>query len=89
MIITDKIIITVFIISESQKLNWHPTYVSGAELGRDVVRLRKILDSFHRYERASIIGPDVVALSSPEDVSFLKEYITEAGNALTALTWHQ
>ena len=49
-------------ISESQRLNWNPTYISGVELGRDVVRLRKILDSFPRYQKSSIIGPDICLL---------------------------
>lgn len=62
--------------------------LTGNELGRDVVRLRKILDSFPRYMKSSILGPDVISTSTPEDIQFIKEYLNESGDALTAMTWH-
>lgn len=73
---------------ELQRLTNNSEPLSGSELGRDVVRMRKILDSFPRYSKSSIIGPDVIASSTAQEIKFIKEYINESGDALTALTWH-
>ncbi|CAH0394023.1 unnamed protein product [Bemisia tabaci] len=60
----------------------------GAEMGRDIVRLRKILDSYPRYTPSMIIGPDLTRLVKSEDVAFARNYLHEAGNSLSALTLH-
>uniref|UniRef100_A0A1B6D4U8 Heparanase n=1 Tax=Clastoptera arizonana TaxID=38151 RepID=A0A1B6D4U8_9HEMI len=73
---------------ESQKLRNIDEGISGAELGRDIVRLRKILDSFPRYKGSDIIGPDITSMKNYEEVKFIKDYLMESGDALNAITWH-
>ncbi|XP_039275423.1 uncharacterized protein LOC111051805 [Nilaparvata lugens] len=71
---------------ESEKLQQDG--VSGSQLGRDVARLKKILGDFPMYTDSPIIGPDMKSLSSPEQVRFLREYLEESADFLTAITWH-
>ncbi|XP_075210233.1 uncharacterized protein LOC142317560 [Lycorma delicatula] len=73
---------------ELQRLRNLSESLTGSELGRDVVRFRKILDSYPRYSKSFIIGPDVVSASNPDDVQFVKEYLNESGDALSVMTWH-
>ncbi|XP_065221517.1 kinesin-related protein 4-like [Planococcus citri] len=69
---------------ELQKL----TSPDGKQMGRDVTRLRKILDVFPRYRKSLIIGPDMTSFKSKNDAIFVRNYLTEAGDSLNVFTWH-
>ncbi|XP_012281544.1 uncharacterized protein LOC105700352 [Orussus abietinus] len=62
--------------------------VSGTDLGKDVGRLRSMLDAFPRYAKSFVAGPDVVTFRSKQQQQYLHDYLNAAGSALTALTWH-
>ncbi|XP_011500397.1 PREDICTED: uncharacterized protein LOC105364207 [Ceratosolen solmsi marchali] len=63
--------------------------VRGAELGRDVQRLRNMLDAFPRYaERGMIVGPDVVTYKTRQQQQYLQDYFNAASGSLSAVTWH-
>lgn len=57
-------------------------------MGRDVVRLRKMLEAFPKYHNSLILGPDMVGFYNKEDATFIKNYLAEAGNSLNIFTWH-
>ncbi|KAJ8686991.1 hypothetical protein QAD02_022785 [Eretmocerus hayati] len=63
---------------------------SGAELGRDVQRLRSMLNAFPRYTDRGIIviGPDIVDFRSRQQQQFLQDYFHAARATLGAITWH-
>jgi hypothetical protein len=63
--------------------------VGGAELGRDVQRLRNMLDAFPRYaERGMIVGPDAVTYKTKQQQQYLQDYFNAASGVLSAVTWH-
>ncbi|XP_058808367.1 uncharacterized protein LOC131673974 [Phymastichus coffea] len=63
--------------------------INGADLGRDVVRLRSMLDAFPRFAEAGIIvGPDIVSWRTKQEQQYLQEYFSVAATGLSALTWH-
>ena len=61
---------------------------SGTQIGRELVRLRHILDAFPRYSRSPILGPDILDFKNNQEVNFLRDLFEEAGHVLDAITWH-
>lgn len=63
--------------------------ISGTELGRDVQRLRSMLDAFPRFaERGLVAGPDVVTFKTRQQQQYLQDYFAAASSSLSAVTWH-
>ena len=62
--------------------------LSGVQFGKDLNRLRTILNAFPRYQNSKLIGPDVKILHRKEDVDFVNDVLIEAGPTLDAITWH-
>lgn len=62
--------------------------VSGEELGRDVTRLRQLLDAFPRYYHSLLVGTDITSLRTENEMNFFKDYFKESINSLDAITWH-
>ncbi|XP_003426648.1 uncharacterized protein LOC100678525 [Nasonia vitripennis] len=63
--------------------------ISGTELGRDVQRLRSMLDAFPRFaERGLVAGPDVVTYKTRQQQQYLQDYFAVASSSLSAVTWH-
>lgn len=61
--------------------------IDGLSLGKDVNRLRKVLEAFPRYMNSPIISPDVKSCESQEEARYLKNFITESGSSLSAITY--
>ncbi|XP_050532685.1 uncharacterized protein LOC126900791 [Daktulosphaira vitifoliae] len=61
--------------------------IDGLALGKDAMRLRKVLEAFPRYINTPIVGPDAKSCDTQDDAKYLKSFIGEAGQALTALTY--
>ncbi|KAF6209161.1 hypothetical protein GE061_014905 [Apolygus lucorum] len=55
---------------------------SGAEIGRDLVRLAKILDGFPMYAGSPVFSPDISSVSGAKQIHFFKDLITNSGNSL-------
>ncbi|XP_015594847.1 uncharacterized protein LOC107267525 [Cephus cinctus] len=62
--------------------------IPGNDLGKDVLRLRNMLDAFPRYSSSLIAGPDIVTFKSKQQLQYLQDYLNSAGPALSAITWH-
>ncbi|XP_043269101.1 uncharacterized protein [Venturia canescens] len=62
--------------------------VTGIDSGKAVMRLRSMLDAFPRYSKSLVTGPDVVAYRTKQQQQYLQDYLSVAGNALSAITWH-
>uniref|UniRef100_A0A0A9YNK1 Heparanase n=1 Tax=Lygus hesperus TaxID=30085 RepID=A0A0A9YNK1_LYGHE len=58
---------------------------SGAEIGRDLVRLAKILDGFPKYAGSPVFGPDISSVSGAKQIHFVKDLLTNAGNSLGSI----
>lgn len=62
--------------------------LSGIQFGKDLNRLRTILNAFPRYQNSKLIGPDIKIIHKKEDVDFWNDVLIEAGPTLDAVTWH-
>uniref|UniRef100_A0A0C9QLN5 HPSE_1 protein n=1 Tax=Fopius arisanus TaxID=64838 RepID=A0A0C9QLN5_9HYME len=62
--------------------------ISGGDLGKDVMRLRSMLEAFPRFARSIIAGPDVVTFKTRLQQSYLQEYLNAGTGGLSAITWH-
>lgn len=63
--------------------------ISGSDLGRDVTRLKNMLDAFPRYATNSIIiGPDIIAYKTKQQQQYLQDYFSSSINSISAVTWH-
>lgn len=61
--------------------------IDGVSLGRDVTRLRKVLEAFPRYMNSAIISPDVKSCDTQEEARYLKSFIVESGPSLSAVVY--
>ncbi|XP_076295138.1 uncharacterized protein LOC143216182 [Lasioglossum baleicum] len=61
---------------------------TAADLGKRLVNLRQTLNAFPRYTNSMIVGPDIVAYKTKKERQYLQDYFNNAGNALSAVTWH-
>ncbi|KAG8234047.1 hypothetical protein J437_LFUL014772 [Ladona fulva] len=69
--------------------------ISGAQLGRDFVQLRAILNDIYKNKEGLVVGPDITqprhlsfnSLAFLED--FLEEINTSGERVIDAVTWHQ
>lgn len=61
--------------------------IDGLSLGRDATRLRKVLEAFPRYMNTAIISPDVKSCETLEEARYLKNFITESGFSLSAVSY--
>ncbi|XP_063979946.1 uncharacterized protein LOC135163969 [Diachasmimorpha longicaudata] len=62
--------------------------ISGGDLGKDVMRLRSMLEAFPRFARSIIVGPDVVTFKTRLQQLYLQEYLNAGAGGLSAITWH-
>ncbi|XP_032682541.1 uncharacterized protein LOC116849473 [Odontomachus brunneus] len=62
--------------------------LSGGDLGRYVANLRETLRTYPRYSDNLITGPDIVAYGTAQQRQYLRDYLSSAGDALSAITWH-
>ncbi|XP_044012416.1 putative leucine-rich repeat-containing protein DDB_G0290503 [Aphidius gifuensis] len=62
--------------------------MSGKELGKNLMRLKNMLEAFPRYSKATITGPDIVTMKTAHDQIYLQEYMSTGSDALSAITWH-
>ncbi|XP_015110943.1 uncharacterized protein LOC107037095 [Diachasma alloeum] len=62
--------------------------ISGGDLGKDVMRLRSMLEAFPRFARSIIAGPDVVTFKTRLQQLYLQEYLNAGAGGLSAITWH-
>jgi hypothetical protein len=85
---TDTSLMQTYINAISTELQELGAYISAAQLGQDVVRLRNILNAFPRYQHSLILGPDITQFKKQQDVDFLKNYFHNGGSALDGITWH-
>lgn len=58
---------------------------TGGEVGRDIIRLRKILDGFQRYATAPLFGPDLPDVYTLKESAFIKDILIQAGPVLGAI----
>ncbi|XP_003250264.2 uncharacterized protein LOC100576569 [Apis mellifera] len=75
--------------------NWQLGYepqircnLTGNDLGRQTLDLRKSLNQFPRYSNSVITGPDVVIYDNEKHLNYLRDYFSVAIPALSAITWH-
>lgn len=61
--------------------------IDGLSLGKDVTRLRKVLEAFPRYMNSKIISPDIKSCDTQEEAKYLKNFIVESDSSLSALTY--
>ncbi|XP_014468085.1 PREDICTED: uncharacterized protein LOC106741036 [Dinoponera quadriceps] len=62
--------------------------LSGGNLGRYVANLRETLKTYPRYSDSLITGPDIVEYRTARQREYLRDYLSTAGDALSAITWH-
>ncbi|PSN41977.1 hypothetical protein C0J52_10518 [Blattella germanica] len=68
--------------------------ISGSMLGHDFVTLRHLLNSFPRYRKSKLVGPDVTRpikrnrLTVPP-VKYMEEFLEVANRSIDAVAWHQ
>lgn len=62
--------------------------MSGKELGKNLMRLKNMLEAFPRYSKSTITGPDIVTMKTAYDQIYLQEYMSTGSDALSAITWH-
>ncbi|CAH1404323.1 unnamed protein product [Nezara viridula] len=58
---------------------------TGGEVGRDIIRLRKILDGFQRYATTPLFGPDLPDIYTLKESAFIKDILVQAGPVLGAI----
>jgi hypothetical protein len=67
--------------------------LSGEQLGLDFVELRHLLNSYPRYSRSLLVGPDVTRpilhQTGEQPVPYLVSFLAQATNVISAITWHQ
>ena len=64
--------------------------LTGTQLGMDYKRLKKILNSNPKYGRPKLIGPESVRpRGKDKEEKFISDFLIEAKDAISALTWHQ
>ncbi|PSN50530.1 hypothetical protein C0J52_03525 [Blattella germanica] len=64
------------------------TNISASQMGKDVTKLRWILDAMPQYEDSLLLGPDITRSEMDGDIKFLKQYFQEAEPVLSGITWH-
>lgn len=62
--------------------------LTGNDLARQTLDLRKSLNEFPRYSNSVITGPDVVIYDNEKHLNYLRDYFSLAIPALSAITWH-
>lgn len=62
--------------------------LTGNDLARQTLDLRKSLDQFPRYSNSVVTGPDVIIYDNEKHLNYLRDYFTVAIPALSAITWH-
>ncbi|XP_021921149.1 heparanase-like isoform X2 [Zootermopsis nevadensis] len=69
------------------------TPLSGHQLGQDFVELRRLLNSYPRYNTSLLVGPDVtrplIHQIGEQPIPYLKSFLARATGAISAITWHQ
>ncbi|XP_059468626.1 heparanase-like [Neocloeon triangulifer] len=65
--------------------------VEATQLGDDYVNLRNLLNSYPKYAKSLLVGPDITRPRPPKlaDLDYLREFLRTAGPRLNAVTWHQ
>jgi len=67
--------------------------LSGSQLGVDFVELRHLLNSYPRYSKSLLVGPDVtrpiVQQTEEQPLPYLKSFLAQTSSVIDAITWHQ
>jgi heparanase 1 len=67
--------------------------LSGSQLGVDFVELRRLLDSYPRYSKSLLVGPDVtrpiVQQAGEQPLPYLQSFLAKTSSVIDAVTWHQ
>lgn len=69
------------------------TPLSGNQLGLDFVELRHLLNSYPRYSKSLLVGPDVtrpiLQQTGEQPIPYLTSFLAQATSVISAITWHQ
>lgn len=74
---------------------WHQfeKRIEATQLGNDFYHLRQLLDTYPKYSKSLLLGPDITRPRLPQlsDIEYLREFLRVAGTKarLDAVTWHQ
>lgn len=67
--------------------------LSGSQLGLDFVELRHLLNSYPRYSKSPLVGPDVTRpimhQTGEQPLPYLKSFLAQTSSVISAITWHQ
>jgi heparanase 1 len=65
--------------------------VDGSQLAKDFNTLRNLLRKYPKYADSLLVGPDVTRprTDSNQSTAYLREFLTEGGHVVDAVTWHQ
>jgi heparanase 1 len=65
--------------------------VDSSQLAKDFHTLRNLLRKYPKYADSLLVGPDVTRprTDSNQSTAYLREFLTEGGHVVDAVTWHQ